>query len=114
MKILIHWLVLTLAILAAHYVMPANIKVDTFMTAVVAAAVLMFINSIVKPVISVLTLPINIITLGLFSLVLNGLFLWFVASIINGFSITDFKTAFLGALVVAVINWIGDKVLVKK
>jgi putative membrane protein len=91
MKILLHWLILTLAVIASQYVVP-GIKVDSFVTAIVVAAILAFINMIVKPIVSILTLPINILTLGLFS-------------------IADFKAALLGSLIVSVLNWIAGKVL---
>jgi putative membrane protein len=110
MKTLIHWLIITLAVLATPYVIN-GVHVDSLLTAVVVGAVLGFINMIIKPVISVLTLPINILTLGLFSLIINGLFFWFVAHIISGFHVATFTAAFWGALIVSVLNWIGSKVL---
>ncbi len=110
MKILLHWIILTLAVLASSYAVP-GIEVSSVLTAVIVAAVLAVINLIVKPVVKLLTLPINILTLGLFSLVLNGLFFWFVASIISGFNIANFKAAFIGALIVSIINWLGGKLI---
>lgn len=109
MKILIHWFVLTLAVLASQYLIP-GIHVTSVVTAILVAAVLAFINTIVKPVVSLLTLPLTVLTLGLFSLVLNAIFFWFVTRIITGFSVDSFQAAFLGALVVSVINWIGNKI----
>lgn len=109
MGILIHWLILTLAVLASQYVVP-GIHVDTFLTAVIVAAILAFINTIVKPVIGILTLPINILTLGLFSVVLNALFFWGVAYLISGFSVSGFQAALLGSVIVSVLNWIANKV----
>ena len=110
MKILLHWLVLTLAVLASQYVVP-GIHVDTFLTAVIVAAILAFINTIVKPIIGILTLPINILTLGLFSVVLNALFFWFVAYLISGFSVSGFQAALLGSLIVSILNWLANHVL---
>ena len=110
MKILLHWIILTLAVLASSYAVP-GIEVSSVLTAVIVAAVHAVINLIVKPVVKLLTLPINILTLGLFSLVLNGLFFWFVASIISGFNIANFKAAFIGALIVSIINWLGGKLI---
>ncbi len=110
MKILLHWLILTLAVIASQYVVP-GISVSSFLTAVVVAAILAFINMIIKPVIGILTLPINILTLGLFSLVLNALFFWGVAYIVTGFQVTGFQAAFFGSLIVSILNWIADKVL---
>lgn len=110
MKILIHWLVLALAVFAVPYVID-GINVESILTAVIVAAILGFINTIIKPVISIFTLPINILTLGIFSLVLNALFFWFIAGFIEGFDVSGFQSAFLGALVVSIINWIGTKVI---
>ncbi len=110
MKIILHWLILSLAILASAYVIP-GIHVSGILVAILAAAILAFINTIIKPVISILTLPLNILTLGLFSLVINGLFFWFIAHFISGFTVDTFKAAFLGAIVVSIINWLGEKVL---
>ncbi|MBP7832063.1 MAG: phage holin family protein [Candidatus Pacebacteria bacterium] len=108
MKIIIHWIILTLAVLATPYVV-SGIHVDGLLTAVVVAAVLGFINTVVKPLVTILTLPINIITLGLFSVVLNGLFFWFVAVLVSGFSIDTFIAAIWGAFVVSILNWIVSK-----
>ena len=109
MKTLVHWLILTLAVIASQYVVP-GIHVNTFLTAVVVAAILAFINTIIKPIISILTLPINILTLGIFSLVINALFFWGVAYIVAGFSVANFTAAFWGSLIVSVINWIAGHV----
>lgn len=109
MKIIIHWLILTLAIMSAPYVVP-GIHVNGFLTAVIVAAILGFLNMTVKPIVTLLTLPITIITLGLFSLVINALFFWFVATLVPSFSVANFIAAFWGALAVSVINWIMSKV----
>ena len=110
MKIIIHWFILTLAILAVPYIVP-GIHVSGLLTAIVVAAVLGFINTVVKPIVTLLTLPINIVTLGPFSIVLNGLFFWFVAVIVSGFSVSNFLAAILGAAVISVLNWIMNKAL---
>ena len=110
MKILIHWLVLALAVLAVPYVID-GIQVEGVLTAIIVAAILGFINTIIKPVIGILTLPINILTLGIFSLALNAVFFWFVAGFIDGFDVSGFTAAFWGALIVSAINWIGTEVI---
>ncbi len=108
MKIIVHWLILTLAVLATPYIVH-GIHVSGFVAAIVVAAILGFINTVVKPVITLLTLPINIITLGLFSLVINGLILWFVATLVVGFSVDSITAAIWGALVISILNWIVNK-----
>ncbi len=106
--ILLRWFITTLAIFALPYFV-SGITVNSILTAVIVAACLAFLNMIVKPVITLLTLPINILTLGLFSLVINGAFFWFVAQIIQGFAVSGFKAALIGAFVISVINWIVGK-----
>jgi putative membrane protein len=103
--ILLRWFITTLAIFA----LPAfveGIEVEGILTAVLVAACLVFLHMIVKPVVTLLTLPLNIMTLGLFSIVINGVFFWFVAQIINGFTVSTFIAAVIGALVISIINWI--------
>ena len=109
MKILLHWLILTLGIMATAYVVP-GISVSTFLTAVIAGACLGFINLVIKPVISLLTLPINLLTLGIFSIILNGLLFWALTIVVAGFTIATFKAALIGSVIVAVINWLGVKI----
>lgn len=108
--ILLRWFITTLAIFALPYFVKgisiAGERGDAMLTAVVVAACLVFLNMVVKPVISLLTLPLNILTLGLFSIILNGVFFWFVSQIIAGFSVATFTAAVIGALVISVINWI--------
>lgn len=110
MKILVHWLILTLAVLAVPYFID-GISVDSIIVAVIVGACLAFINTVVKPIISVLTLPINIITLGVFSLVINAGLFYLVSKVVSGFKIEDIVAAFWGSLVIAVINWFAGKVV---
>lgn len=110
MKVLIHWLILTLAVLAVPYFV-TGIHVDGIGVAVIVGAVLGFINLIVKPIISLLTLPITILTLGLFSLVVNAVLFYFVGRVVEGFTIDTFIAAFWGALIISVINWFANKVI---
>jgi putative membrane protein len=84
----------------------AGISVNSILTAVIVAACLVFLNMVVKPIVTLLTLPLNIITLGLFSIIINGAFFWFVAQIITGFSAASFVAALIGALVISIITWI--------
>jgi len=103
--ILLRWFITTLAVFALPYFV-AGIGVNSIPTALIVSACLVFINMVVKPIVAILTLPINILTLGLFSLILNGLFFWIVAQIISGFSVASFIAAIIGAFVISVINWI--------
>ena len=103
--ILLRWFITTLAIFALPFLV-SGITVNSILTAVVVAACLVFLNMVVKPIISFLTLPLNILTLGLFALVVNGAFFWFVAHIISGFTVATFWAAVIGAFVISIINWI--------
>lgn len=91
------------------YVIP-GISLSSTKAALIAALVFAFINFAVKPVIRVITLPLNLLSFGLFGLLVNVLLFWFVSSIISGFNVADFMTAFWGALVMTVGNWILDKI----
>lgn len=103
--ILLRWFITTLAVFALPYFV-AGVTVNSVLTALIVAACLVFINMVIKPIVTILTLPINILTLGLFSLILNGIFFWFVAQIIAGFTVASFTAAIIGALVISIINWI--------
>jgi putative membrane protein len=112
--ILLRWLITTLAIFSLPYFV-AGILIDAVgigekvIVALMVAAFLLFVALVVKPIVTLLTLPINIITLGLFSLVLNGVFFWFASQIINGFTVETFKAAIIGSLFVSIINWIVSR-----
>jgi len=90
--------------LIAYYIVP-GITVTNFYAALIAALVLGLVNALIKPVILVLTLPFNILTLGLFTLVINALLFWFASTVVKGFSVAGFWPAFWGALAMWVANW---------
>lgn len=99
---LLNWLISTLAILVAAYLIP-GITV-TWLAALVLAIVLGLINAFIKPVLFILTLPINILTLGLFSLILNALIVLFVSYFVPGFTVAGFWPAFFFSILVSLIN----------
>jgi putative membrane protein len=103
-NLLIVWLINALALLALPYVVP-GVQVESFYTALVAALILGFVNTLIRPLLVVLTLPATVLTLGLFVFVINGLLFWFVASFVKGFSVGGFWSAFFGAIVYALISW---------
>lgn len=108
MKLIINVLITALALLIVAYFVP-GVYVDGIYIAIITALVLGALNLIVKPILVVLTLPITIITLGLFMFVINaGLFL-FAASFIDGFVVDGFLSALIGSLCVSVISAIGNK-----
>ena len=102
--IMIRLLILTAAVLVASYVID-GIRVDGFFSAFLAAAILGILNAFFRPVLLILTLPINILTLGLFTFVINALLLKMVSGVISGFDVSGFWSAVLGALVISIVSW---------
>ncbi len=109
MGLLIRWLIYAVAIMLLTYIVP-GISVRNFYSALLAALVLGLVNAVIRPLLILLTLPVNILTLGLFTLVINALMLWLVSSIVKGFDVKNFVAAFLGALVLWVVSWITNAV----
>ena len=105
MKLLLTWAINALALLALPYLF-ASIRVESFGTALVAALILGLLNTLVRPLLVVLTLPITVLTLGLFILVINALLFWFVGTFVKGFVVAGFWPAFWGAIVVGVVGWL--------
>lgn len=104
MKILFHWVISTIAILIAAYLVP-NTSI-TLAGALIAAVVLGALNLFIRPILVVLTLPITILTLGLFSLVINALLVMLTSYFVPGFVIIGFWSALFFALVLSVVNWV--------
>jgi putative membrane protein len=102
MKIFIHLIVSVLAIVVATYIIPG--VTITLVSAIVLAIVLGIINVFIKPVIKFITFPITLITLGLFSLVINALFILLAAKIVPGFNVAGFWTAFWFSIALSLIN----------
>jgi putative membrane protein len=109
MKIILHWIIISVAVLVSTRIIN-GISVDPLWVVLIVGACLTLFNMFIKPIINILTLPLNIVTLGLFSLVVNGLLFWYLGTFIKGFSVSTFSAAFLGALLVSIINWILKKV----
>ncbi|HEY4474136.1 MAG TPA: phage holin family protein [Candidatus Paceibacterota bacterium] len=105
MDFLVRFLGATLAVLLAAYLIPGFV-VSGFYTALIVALVLGVLNITIKPILVLLTLPLNLLTLGLFSFVINAALLLFIASFVEGFTVTGFVPALLGGVVIAVVNWI--------
>ena len=103
--ILIRWLTTTAAIVATAYLLD-GIHVSGFFSAVFAAAVLGILNAFFRPIALLLTLPINILSLGLFTFIINALMLKLVSGIIPGFSVYGFWTAIFGSLLISLISWL--------
>lgn len=104
MRLLLVWILNAVALLAVTYLLP-SIQVDGFGTALLAAFALGFINTLVRPILTLLTLPITVLTLGIFYLVLNGLLFWLASALIPGFQVNGFVSALVGAILYGVIAW---------
>ena len=104
MKFFLHWFVAAIAVAIAAYLVP-GVSV-TPVSALIAAVVLAALNLLIRPILFLLTLPITIVTLGLFSLVINALLVWLASALVPGFAVSGFGSAFLFALVLAIINWV--------
>lgn len=105
MRLLLLWILNAVALLAVTYLLPAHIQVSGFGAALVAALVLGLINTLVRPVLTLLTLPITLLTLGLFYLVLNGLLFWLASALLPGFEVQGFVSALIGATLYGLIAW---------
>lgn len=112
MKIFINWIISAIAIMIAAYVLP-GVEVAGFVTALVLAVILGAINAFIKPILLVLTLPINVLTLGLFTLFINAALVMLAAYIVPGFGVAGFWWAMLFAvvlsLVTSVFSMFGEK-----
>ncbi|MBU1215310.1 MAG: phage holin family protein [Gammaproteobacteria bacterium] len=104
LRLLLIWSLNSLALIAVASFVP-GIHVDGFTAAFVAALVLGLVNTLIRPIFLVLTLPVTVITLGLFILVINGLMFWFAGSILRGFVVDSFWHAVLGALLFSIFSW---------
>jgi len=104
MRMLTHVLVTAVALAVAAYILP-GVHITSVAALLVAALVLGFVNGIVRPVLVLITLPITILTLGLFYLVVNGVAFGLAAAVVPGFNVDSFGWAMLGALVVGLASW---------
>ncbi|HOO47796.1 MAG TPA: phage holin family protein, partial [Candidatus Paceibacterota bacterium] len=109
MKIILNWVLISVSVFVTTKII-SGIIVDPIWVALVVGACLTLFNMFIKPIIKVLTLPLNILTLGLFSLVINSILFWYLGTFIKGFEVSTLVAAFVGAVVVSVINWLFSKV----
>ena len=109
--VLLRWILNTFVLILVSLLTP-GVSLESFWSALITSIVLGLINAIIRPIMIILTLPINILTLGLFTLVINALMFWLASAIVKGFVVTDFWSAFFAALIywliIMVINWIDS------
>ena len=104
MKLLIHWILSAAAVVITAYLLKKGVYVGSFFIALIVAVVLGFLNSIIRPILIVLSLPVQIINLGLFTFVINALLVMLASGIIPGFRVNGFGWALLFSLILALVN----------
>lgn len=105
MLLLLRWALNAVALMLVPEVV-TSIQVESFAAALIAALLVGFMNAIIRPVLLLLTLPITVLTLGLFALVINAMLFWVVAELVAGFRVPDFWAALWGALVYSALTWL--------
>lgn len=109
MNILINWLVMTIAVIVSAYILP-GVTLSGFGAALLVALVLGLLNVFIKPLLLILTLPINILTLGLFTFVINALIILMVSALVPGFKVGGFWIALLFSIVLSIVLYLINKV----
>ncbi len=107
MKIIVRWLLLAAALLLVAHLYP-GVSVASFSTAMIAAFVLGLLNTLVRPLLVVLTFPVTLITLGLFLFVINALMFWAAAEVLNGFNVAGFGAALIGSVIYSLCGMVID------
>ncbi len=107
MKIIVRWLLLAMALLLVAHLYP-GVSVASFGSALIAAFVLGLFNTLVRPLLVLLTLPVTLLTLGLFLFVINALMFWAAATVLDGFNVTGFGAALIGSLLYSLCGMVID------
>jgi putative membrane protein len=107
MKILVRWLLLAAALLLVAYLYP-GVAITSFGSAMIAAFVIGVFNTLLRPILVLLTLPVTLLTLGLFLFVINALMFWAAAQVLDGFAVNGFVAALIGSLIYSVIGMVID------
>ena len=110
MRLVIKWLLSALALLAVTYIY-TGVQVTSFTSALIAAAVIGLLNMVVRPVLVVLTLPVTIVTLGLFLFVINALLFWAASGLLQGFHVNGFVAALIGSLLYSLLGLVIEAAL---
>lgn len=110
MRLLITWIINAAALFALPFLM-TSIRIDSLATALIAALILGLINTLIRPILVLLTLPVTILTLGLFIFVINALLFWLTANLVGGFHVAGFWSAFGGAILYSIISWVLSSLL---
>lgn len=110
MKLILKWLLSAAALLAVAQLY-SGVQVQSFATALVAALVIGLFNTVVRPILVVLTLPVTVVTLGLFLFVINALMFWAASGLLDGFQVSGFGAALLGSLIYSLFGLLIDSAL---
>ena len=110
MKLIVKWLLSATALLAVAHLY-SGVVVQSFSSALIAAFVIGLFNTLLRPVLVLLTLPVTLLTLGLFLFVINALMFWLAASVLTGFQVRGFEAALLGSLIYSVLGLVIDSAL---
>ena len=113
MGLLLVWALNAVALLLVPYVIP-GVHIESFFSALVAVLVLGLVNTVVRPIFVLLTLPVTVLTLGLFLFVINALMFWFVGDILSGFRVNGFFSALFGSIVYSVASWLFSSIVQSK
>ena len=109
-RIILRLIILVLCVSAAVYIVP-GIDAESWRSIILAAVALAVLNIFIKPVLIILTLPVNILTLGLFTVVVNGFLLWLVSAVVDGFEVSGFLVSVLGALIISVLSMLLNTIV---
>ena len=110
LSLIARWIVNAAALLLVAYLYP-GVVVASFWTALIAALVLGLVNAVIRPLLVLLTLPVTLLTLGLFLFVINALLFWFVAEVVQGFKVEGFMAALIGSILYSVITLVTSWLL---
>jgi putative membrane protein len=112
LRLVVVWALNALALMAVAYLMP-SVQIQSFGTALIAALVLGLANAVVRPILVLLTLPVTILTLGLFILVINGAVFLGVSRLVSGFEVVGFGSAILAAILYSIVSWFLSALILK-
>jgi len=113
MRLLLTWVINALALLALPYLMQ-SVRVDSIGAALVAALVLGLVNTLIRPLLVLLTLPVTFVTLGLFIFVINGVLFWVVSQMVGGFQVAGIWSAIGAAVLYSLISWVLSAIVLRK
>ncbi|HJV27608.1 MAG TPA: phage holin family protein [Aromatoleum sp.] len=105
LRLLLRWLLDAVALLLLPEIL-GGLRVDSYAAALMTALLLALINALIRPILILITLPITVLTVGLFTLIINALLFWAAAGLVSGVQVADFWTAFWGALLYSLLTWL--------